>query len=560
MPQNTKPFVDRKEAIDLFERFIDFEKPIKKPFLNFYGMSGIGKSFLIDYLTETYLHNIAFIHISFEPGAGDYDYNFIINQIIRVLRPKTDAAESFRQFKEKRDQWLDESKKQINRIENTILASGGSTIDIGTSSQNVTLEKLRTETRHRITQAFFDALDKIAPGPLLIILDAIENLLPETGIEKETPDYAGWLINFLLQIADIMPTARVMLSGRNHIRYDSLNTKCNFWELLHLPSDDVVDYLQQLGIKDEDLISAIYGITNGYSLSVAMAGELWIESKGSLCEEDLTTEEFTHAYNNKLVPELLMRRIMDRADDHIKPMIKYAGFFRYFTYQVLKETLIPDLREEDFQRFIKYSFISKTGRHYQYHAELRRLVTGNYLEQDSKNFRRDHETIYQYFNNQESIEKDNDRRNHDEQFYYGIYGQVEGVFEEWENTCYRYYNTWQTENLKLILDMIDEIQQLFSDKQKSDIYSAKGKLFERYYEWDKALEHYFKSEQILIDVGDKAGLGTTYNNIGLIYYQQNDKTAIRYIDRSVAIFTKLGASHELEIAEQRQNDIHKKFD
>ena len=94
-----------------------------------------------------------------------------------------------------------------------------------------------------------------------------------------------------------------------------------------------------------------------------------------------------------------------------------------------------------------------------------------------------------------------------------------------------------------------------SVKQKVAVKEALNKS-----EWDKALEYYLKSEQIRIDVGDKAGLGYTSLNIATVYYQQNDKTAIRYIDRSVAIFTELGASYELKIAEQWQNDIHKKFD
>ncbi len=32
------PFVDRQEAIEQFQALIDFEHPIGKPFLQFYGM------------------------------------------------------------------------------------------------------------------------------------------------------------------------------------------------------------------------------------------------------------------------------------------------------------------------------------------------------------------------------------------------------------------------------------------------------------------------------------------------------------------------------------------
>ena len=44
------PFVDRQEAIEQFQTLIDFEHPTDKLFLQFYGMGGIGKSFLINHL------------------------------------------------------------------------------------------------------------------------------------------------------------------------------------------------------------------------------------------------------------------------------------------------------------------------------------------------------------------------------------------------------------------------------------------------------------------------------------------------------------------------------
>jgi len=65
----------------------------------------------------------------------------------------------------------------------------------------------------------------------------------------------------------------------------------------------------------------------------------------------------------------------------------------------------------------------------------------------------------------------------------------------------------------LILEEGQNVEKRFSGIAYNNIggiYSKKG-------EWDKALEYYLKSEKIMIEVGDRAGLGTTYNNIGLIY-------------------------------------------
>jgi tetratricopeptide (TPR) repeat protein len=48
------------------------------------------------------------------------------------------------------------------------------------------------------------------------------------------------------------------------------------------------------------------------------------------------------------------------------------------------------------------------------------------------------------------------------------------------------------------------------------IYSKKG-------EWDKALEYYLKSEKILIEVGDKAGLTFAYFNFGTVLQSKGDQ-------------------------------------
>ncbi|MCP4404082.1 MAG: tetratricopeptide repeat protein [bacterium] len=519
-----------QEAIEQFQTLIDFEHPADKPFLQFYGMGGIGKSFLINHLKTSYLKNIPTVHIVFEPGGSDYVYDSLLRQIMRALRPKLADTTPFRNFKTTRDQWLHESNLQISKIENTIMASGGSSIEIDTNTQSVALEKLRADVRQRITEEFLDIMTEIEPCPLLIILDAVENLLPEVQSEKDTPDYAEWLLNFLLEFCQCFPTLRVLLAGRHELTYDSLKPKCQELKLFHLPEGKVAEYLEQLGIHDNALIEAIFRLTEGYSLSVSMIGDLWQDSEGSLRAEDLDTKEFRTAYRNKLVPELLMRRIIERADDRLRSLIKGAGLFRYFTYQILRDTLFPELQEDDFQRLTKYTFISKTGTHYQYHAILRQLITEASLEQDPDNFHQDCTTIYQYFADKES----------DERFYYGIYGQVEDVFQEWETTCRRYYDTRQTEKLKILIDMIDEIRGTFSEQKQAIVYFVKGSYSTQLYQWEQALDYCRKSEQFHLKVGNQAGLGWAYHCIGFICTKMGKwEQALDYHRKSEQLFIEV---------------------
>ena len=532
----TKPFVNRKEAIALFEQLIDFSRPTDKPFLQFYGMSGIGKSFLIEHLKRTYLTSVPTVYSSFEPGVQDHSYESFLLTILRTLRPKLEDPTPLDRFKEKSERWRAECRVYINKIENSISASDEGKIEIVSNAQSVALEKVKTELRHRLTDEFLDAVAEVGPPPLLIVLDAIENLIPETQSEREAPDYAGWLINFLPRFSDCVPSVRVVLSGRRRLTYDSLNHKCNALKLLHLPKNDVVEYLQRIGINDAALIDAIYSLTDGYSLSVGMAGDLWEESGGTLTAGDLDTEEFRASYRNEMIPELLMRRIMERADSGLKPLIKSAGILRSFTFQMLKGTFIPHLKEEDFQRFERYSFIAKAGKYYHYQPELRRLITDNLAEQSPLAFRRKMTVVHQYFVDREEGDLDGDER-----FYYGVYAKVEGVFDDWATTCRNYYNTWQTEKLKMLVEMTDEINRPFSKREWATICSVRGRYLSRFYAWDKALEYYGKSEKILIEVGDKAGLGPTYNNIGLIYSNKGEwDKALEYYGKSEKILIEVG--------------------
>lgn len=59
--------------------------------------------------------------------------------------------------------------------------------------------------------------------------------------------------------------------------------------------------------------------------------------------------------------------------------------------------------------------------------------------------------------------------------------------------------------------------------------------------FDIAIEYYLKLEKIVIDIGDQVGLGTVYNDIGLIYSQKRDfKKSLEYYQKSEDIRSKEG--------------------
>ncbi|MGA1840555.1 MAG: CHAT domain-containing protein [bacterium] len=72
-------------------------------------------------------------------------------------------------------------------------------------------------------------------------------------------------------------------------------------------------------------------------------------------------------------------------------------------------------------------------------------------------------------------------------------------------------------------------------------YNNIGLIYDNKGEWDKALDYYLKSENIRIEVGDRAGLATTYNNIGLIYDNKGEwDKALDYYLKSENIRIEVG--------------------
>ena len=84
-------------------------------------------------------------------------------------------------------------------------------------------------------------------------------------------------------------------------------------------------------------------------------------------------------------------------------------------------------------------------------------------------------------------------------------------------------------------------------------------------EYTKALPLYEQSLAISKEIGDRAGEGTTLNNISQIYHDRGDyDTALKYLEQSLAIMREIGAKAEEAVmswnigrAYEKQGDLVK---
>ncbi len=92
---------------------------------------------------------------------------------------------------------------------------------------------------------------------------------------------------------------------------------------------------------------------------------------------------------------------------------------------------------------------------------------------------------------------------------------------------------WNTELEKHQIESDDRAGLATTYNNIGLIYSKKG-------ERDKALEYYGKSEKIRLEVGDRAGLASTYNNIGAIYDKRGEwDKALEFYNKSKEIFLEV---------------------
>jgi len=92
-----------------------------------------------------------------------------------------------------------------------------------------------------------------------------------------------------------------------------------------------------------------------------------------------------------------------------------------------------------------------------------------------------------------------------------------------------------------IIRLEEYIQTVQTDELKNNILGQLGRLEYELGRYEKALIHFEKSLAIQEEIGDKAGEGTTLNNISQIYKAQGDyTTALEYLTKSLAIQKEIG--------------------
>ncbi|MBN1220409.1 MAG: hypothetical protein JXM69_15890, partial [Anaerolineae bacterium] len=365
LPLRLRHFTDREAALAAFDAFWPGDGACWV--LAFDGLSGNGKSTLIDYLIETRCkpRGIIWAVLDFEGSRGltlRTDWSALLDTLAgqwQVLAhplylQERDAArqryETVRQTQTQTTIQVEQQATRQGRISE-------SPININLGGQSEAVRQANEQARHDTAEALLRAVVAAAKArPLLLFLDTYELLA-----EMADKEYEGWLWAWLARAAGQLPALRVFVASRRPLTGTGLSRRDYLQHGLPVfdpPDSDCL--LAKLGVDDPAWRAAVYQrLAGGHPLLTEMAADLWREAQAS--GQPLPVEAISRLAGQEEAVRWLVGRILDRLDNPIKSAVRWAALLRRFDQELLAEVLPGDagrLTDDDYQHLCDYSFVA----------------------------------------------------------------------------------------------------------------------------------------------------------------------------------------------------------
>ena len=402
---STDMFVGRKTEQDLYAKLLSRNTPWV---LMITGLGGIGKSTLLNTLYTNTPSEICIVTFDFADRSLRTDPSAFISRL---------ATETYRRCNiEQNGETTINFQNYIQQLailstKPSLQISEGKSVteEIG-SIQNqlneLTSHEIYYQLQGLVTEAFYDQLDILPLKQLVFLLDTCELLAEPEGWE-----IGQWVMDELLpglhtRLQQIDKKFSVVIASRVKLQLELIDKQDQQHIVLSMLEKGAVDqYLEHMGIRDQELHQRVYDITHGHALCVSIIGKLWQEQ--SLTLTDLPTpEKFSEI--EKFSEYALMRFTNDRILVHLKSpyreLTRYGVILRSFNLPILK-AIFPDLLPESeafdlFDRLIRYPYIESMGNHFYAFHELRREALSEELQtkvEENEKWKYYHKRALYYF-------------------------------------------------------------------------------------------------------------------------------------------------------------------
>ncbi len=370
-PDRLDTFTDRKQILDQFHRLLSTAQPGQFQVCGIKGNSGIGKTFLIEYLARRVCPQAGWQSGQLAFVQSTPNFRTILDGLEDALKACV-PRESLKAYRIKREEYnrrFDEYRASIV-ITSQVEAHDHSSVSNVDLDSCVNIESRQRELQLRAEQSrTLIELAEESKQPLCLFIDGYEHL-----VETDT-ELVGWLWEeLLMRLAKTSPyPLLVVTSGWEWPSGAAIKPFLWTHQLEDFDRENITTYLfrhhiislDKVTVEQEELVDTFYNLSKGHPLVLSLA----VTYFSSLPEQERSAAKL-HAgkplIDDRARVEFLDERLLSRLPEPFRTLLERGPLLRTFDVTVLSALLavkiegsasFENLDNRAYERFLQYPFI-----------------------------------------------------------------------------------------------------------------------------------------------------------------------------------------------------------
>ncbi len=506
--------------------------------LAFSGVSGIGKSHLIEYLVETRCkpRSVRYHKLDFDGAVALED---IPLAFARLMSGETrarfdDAVRALRREHEAAIRELNHNTPASVHL--TQHAEGGGSI----GDSPATIDVQYQERRRDLSLLFFTQLARLAvehlesraDAPALMILDTYEKFA-----DNNQPDTIGRVWSFLAQAAEQAAGLRVVVAGREQLPYRPFASATRDEPLDDFDAATSDTFLKQRGVNDPALRHAAFDLASGHPLTTRMFAEAYQDAQKS--GRPISLAEVKQGARARSRDEWFYDLILSRLEEPEKTIAMYAPLLRHFNFGVLHHTLARGIDQTIFRRFTQRSFVKQVGDgNYKFHEAARKVQCAYLYASGDARVSEIHQRAAEFYANPTDAPAARDW------LYHSSIVAPQTVFAQWEQAlgfaAFAFEHEWWGELLEAVEKPIAQ-KNLGAEQRAQVLYERLRWHYYHLEELDEGLRKGQAALQLYRAVGSRLGEANTRKAIDDVQQFRKDMdAALTSYEQALGLFRAVG--------------------
>ncbi len=533
LPDHLRHFTDRDEQLAAFDALWDDARWA----LTFSGVSGAGKSHLIEYLIETRCkpRALKFVKVDFDAGP-EIDAVPVALASLVSGEGRADFEQAAQKiYQEHQAAMLELAKQTPRQVTLEQRAEGGGQIQGSPATIDVQyLERRRDLTitlRDRITIAALDAIHAEDTPAAVLFLDTYEKFA-DNNEEK----FVAWLWSFLAQATEKMRGLRVVVAGREQLPYAPIKSSTRVSPLSDFDPPMCDRFLGAWGIDDAALRHAAFQIWRGHALTTRMFAEAYDDARKA--RRPITLAELRSGTMGRAANEWIYDLMLSRLPEPQRTAANYGPLLRHFNQGALMNALDLKMDDATFHQFVGRSFVKRVGvGDYKFHETVRQVQRATLYASGDPKVIEVHQRAAQFYDN-------SDGEGRRDRLYHLSIAESSSTLEMWKGAlgqaAFDFEHEWWNELLEAM--ETPSAQKNLTIEQRANVLLYRMQW--HYYhleELDEGLRKGKIALELFRAVGDRLGEANTLRAIGDVQrFRKENDAALESYRQALELFRAVG--------------------